>query len=152
MIFACINSLTFWSSFIKAISMLGDKDMQTKLYSSSEVTRGTVSTIIGFISVAFTGLVTTNVIFNANNGYSVFLILIFYSSLYFIIAILGSIFIPGPWKENYVKRKINNKIHYKPKVIDKEFIFDNEEDYKVARKKIHNNVLKKSWNRFQTIF
>ncbi len=133
LLYAIVNSLIFWSAFIKAIGLLDKETEHTRLYANSEITRNVVAVIIGFISIGLLSIATTNNIFNINNGQGIFAVLIFYACTYFVVAILGAIFIPGVWIQKFIKRNTNGIIKYKPATWNTIIVCNDEDSLKLAK-------------------
>lgn len=132
--YALVNSLIFWSGFLKAIALLDEKKYHTKLYARSEVMRNVIASIVGFICIGLINITSINTIFNSIYGVNLFAILMFYGLVNLVIALLGAIFIPGPWIQKWKQRNIKGLIEYKPATWNTIIICNDEDMFALARK------------------
>ncbi len=147
-LYAAVNSLLFWSAFVKVIGMLGDKNIQVKLYARCEMWRGIFNVIAGFISIGLIGIIIVNSIFNPNNGSGIFFVLFFYSCIYLIVSIVTAIIIPGPWIQRYTKRNLDGLFEYKPMASTEPIIVTSEQELKKVKVEYRNKFWKQVWTDF----
>lgn len=77
----------FWCPYLKAIRLLGDENMQSKLFGMSEATRGLAQAVVGFAAVWLMGLTAS-----LANGFRN--MLWFTSALYILLGVLVIILLP----------------------------------------------------------
>lgn len=143
-LYALVNSLIFWNSFIKSISLFGGKNEQNLLYSKSEIMRNLSSTCVAFVSIGLLSATIASPIFNKNNGDTIFIILFIYSIIFLILTILIIIFLPGKWIYRKLERdKELNIIRYQPMVIDETIIVKSEEELR----RIKNKYTRMFWTK-----
>lgn len=85
---------TLWSAYLKGIRGLADKDNQSKIFGSSEATRGVIQTIMGFAFLGILGL-------SVSDAAGMKTILLFGSAVCALFFVLALIFIPKGMDEGH---------------------------------------------------
>lgn len=78
---------TLWSAYLNGIRNLADKDNQSKIFGSSEATRGIIQTIMGFAFLGILGIM-------ASDAAGIKAVLLFGSGACVVFFILALIFLP----------------------------------------------------------
>lgn len=78
---------TLWSAYLNGIRNLADKDNQSKIFGSSEATRGIIQTIMGFAFLGILGI-------TASDAAGIKAVLLFGSGACVVFFILALIFLP----------------------------------------------------------
>ncbi len=147
-LFAIVNSLIFWSAFIKAVGLIDSKDKHVKLYADCEIYRNFANVIVGFISIGLSSIMIPSIGFNSNGGSSLFIILIFYGSLYLLVAIISCFIIPGSWIQRYTKRNLLGMFEFKPVCSIKIIIAKDKKELKKLKQEYTTKFWKQVGNDF----
>lgn len=86
---------TLWSAYLSGIRSLGDENNQSKLFGSSEATRGVIQTLVGFAFLGIMGIAATPVL-----GFRY--VMLFGAGVVGIFLILAIIFLPKEEKKRPV--------------------------------------------------
>ncbi len=114
LLYAFVNSLTFWSAFIKVVGLIDKPEKHVQLYANTEIWRGLSNVLISFVSLGIISISITSQIFDDHDGGNLFTILIFYALIYVLIGLLASFLMPGSWWEHFVKKSPEGHYIYKP--------------------------------------
>ena len=114
LLYALVNSLIFWSAFIKVVGLIDEPQKHVQLYAHTEVWRGLSNVLVSFISFGIISITITAQIFDEHDGGNLFTVLIFYAFIYLLIGLLACFLMPGPWWEHFVKKSPEGHYIYKP--------------------------------------
>ncbi len=128
LLYALVNSLTFWSAFIKVVGLIDEPQRHVQLYANTEIWRGLSNVLISFVSFGIISVSITAQIFDEHAGGNLFTILIFYALIYVLIGLIASFIMPGPWWEHFVKKSPEGHYIYKPLYTTEIIVAQNKEE------------------------
>lgn len=95
-LFGFFGIATLWSAYLNGIRNLGDEGNQSKMFGSSEATRGIVQTIMGFAYLGIVGAAATEIA-------GMRMLLFFSAAVSAVLLVLAIIFLPNDKKDKTKK-------------------------------------------------
>lgn len=147
-LYAIINSLIFWSAFIKVVGLMDETKKHVQLYANTEIWRGLSNVLVAFISFAIISITISSTLFDPHAGGNLFAVLIFYAFLYMVIGLLTCFLMPGPWWERFIKKNPDGHYLYKPLYTTEIMVVTNKEELQ----KIKSFYREKFWKQVHQDF